>query len=130
MDLTLGFPEFPQALAAEHRPALEAALTRFHAALDEPGSPVRAIRHEPATDGVFRNLPEALDPVLRQALDARGIHQLYCHQAEAFELITGGQNVVVVTPTASAKTLCYNLPVLNLLPRNSTPAPRRSGFRI
>jgi len=115
MDLTRRFPEFPQALAADHRPALEAALTRFQAALDEPGSSVRAIRHEAATDGIFRDLPESMHPAVRQALDDRGIHQLYSHQAEAFELILKNQNVVVVTPTASGKTLCYNLPVLNFI---------------
>jgi DEAD/DEAH box helicase domain-containing protein len=115
MDLTRRFPEFPQALAADHRPALEAALTRFQAALDEPGSPVRAIRHEPAAEGIFQDLPASLHPALRQALEDRGIHRLYSHQAEAFEQILQDRNVVVVTPTASGKTLCYNLPVLNLV---------------
>src|SRR6202034_2021055 len=115
MDLTRRFPEFPQALAADHRPALEAALTRFQAALDEPGSPVRAIRHEPAAEGIFQDLPASLHPALRQALEDRGIHRLYSHQAEAFKQILQDRNVVVVTPTASGKTLCYNLPVLNLV---------------
>src|SRR6202043_2596100 len=41
--------------------------------------------------------------------------QLYSHQAEAFEHAAGGRNVVVVTPTASGKTFCYNLPVLQCL---------------
>jgi DEAD/DEAH box helicase domain-containing protein len=45
----------------------------------------------------------------------RGIAKLYSHQAESFELVQQGHNLVVVTPTASGKTLCYNLPVLNLL---------------
>ena len=115
MDLTLRFPELPQAMAAEQRPALEAALTHFQAALGEPGSPVRAIRHEPAGNGTFADLPASLHPALRQALEDRGIHQLYSHQAEAFELILQNQNVIVVTPTASGKTLCYNLPVLNFV---------------
>ena len=44
---------------------------------------------------------------------ARGVTQLYSHQAEAFTHSAAGKNVVVVTPTASGKTLCYNLPVLN-----------------
>ena len=51
----------------------------------------------------------------RAALAARGIARLYSHQAEAFEAVGSGKNVAVVTPTASGKTLCYNLPVLNLL---------------
>ena len=43
----------------------------------------------------------------------RGITRLYSHQAEAVEAVLAGHNVVVVTPTASGKTLCYNLPVLD-----------------
>jgi hypothetical protein len=46
-------------------------------------------------------------------LAARGIERLYCHQAEAVERVLAGENVCVVTPTASGKTLCYNLPVLD-----------------
>ncbi len=53
---------------------------------------------------------------------ARGIEQLYSHQAEAFDHVAAGRNVVIVTPTASGKTLCYNLPVLNRAAR-ATPAP-------
>ena len=53
-----------------------------------------------------------MDPRLEQALRARGIDQLYTHQAEAIAHALGGRNVVVVTPTASGKTLCYNAPVL------------------
>jgi len=56
-----------------------------------------------------------VDNRLRTALANRGIERLYCHQAEAFEHTHSGRNVVIVTPTASGKTLCYNLPVLNLL---------------
>ncbi len=52
---------------------------------------------------------------MRKALEKRGIPRLYTHQAEAFELSTQGKNVVVVTPTASGKTLCYNLPVFQRL---------------
>jgi DEAD/DEAH box helicase domain-containing protein len=97
MDLTLASPKSP---------TIEAALTRFHHA---------AIRHEPATGGTYQDLPESVNPVLRRALAARGIRQLYSHQAEVFHLVEQNQNVVVVTPTASGKTLCYNLPILNLL---------------
>ena len=48
-----------------------------------------------------------------EAYRAKGIEQLFSHQAEAAELAHSGKNFVVVTPTASGKTLCYNLPVLN-----------------
>lgn len=56
--------------------------------------------------------PEGLDPRLRAALKARGIDSLYTHQAQALSEVLGGRHTVVVTPTASGKTLCYNLPVL------------------
>ncbi len=58
---------------------------------------------------------EQIDAKLRKVLAARGIFQLYSHQAEACNRIAAAQNVVIVTPTASGKTLCYNLPVLNRL---------------
>lgn len=57
-------------------------------------------------------LPDWVPPKLRQALAARGLEQLYCHQRHAAELVRQGHSVAVVTPTASGKTLCYNLPVV------------------
>ena len=62
-----------------------------------------------------RRFPTALDPRLTSALAARGVEQLYTHQAEAIEHALAGRNVVVITPTASGKTLCYNAPVLNAI---------------
>jgi DEAD/DEAH box helicase domain-containing protein len=56
--------------------------------------------------------PAGLDEGVRAALRKRGVAGLYTHQAEAVEKALAGKNVVVVTPTASGKTLCYNLPVL------------------
>ena len=70
-------------------------------------------QHIPPQPAQWAPFPEALAPKLCQALQARGIAQLYCHQAEAVQHVLAGKNVVVVTPTASGKTLCYNLPVLN-----------------
>jgi DEAD/DEAH box helicase domain-containing protein len=63
----------------------------------------------------FAPFPAALDPALVEVLRAQGIEQLYSHQAEAIERTLAGENVVVVTPTASGKTLCYNLPILQRL---------------
>ncbi|HEY9055427.1 MAG TPA: DEAD/DEAH box helicase, partial [Rectinemataceae bacterium] len=60
-------------------------------------------------------LPEDLAEALRTGLGRRGIEKLYSHQAEAYELARSGKNLVVVTPTASGKTLCYNLPVVQTL---------------
>jgi len=69
--------------------------------------------HLPARAGSYRPLPDGLDERLRQALIARGIDRLYSHQHQAWESVQADHNLVVVTPTASGKTLCYNLPVLD-----------------
>jgi DEAD/DEAH box helicase domain-containing protein len=78
----------------------------------DTGPNVTAVRHLDARSAVFAPCPAALDPRLVEALASRGVQQLYSHQARAFELAAKGESVVVVTPTASGKTLCYNLPVL------------------
>ena len=69
----------------------------------------------PATPATFAPLPADLSPELAAALGARGIERLYSHQAEAYAAVRSGRHLVVVTPTASGKTLCYNLPVLQRL---------------
>ncbi len=56
--------------------------------------------------------PDSIDSQLKQALQKRGIKELYTHQGHAFETTRKEENFVAVTPTASGKTLCYNLPVL------------------
>src|SRR6184192_112432 len=66
----------------------------------------------PASSPVFAPLPSDLNPELVAALARRGIERLYSHQAEAYSAVRNGRHLVVVTPTASGKTLCYNLPVL------------------
>ncbi len=68
---------------------------------------------EPARAAQRCNFPEDLHPALRAALERRGIHQLYAHQSESWTITREGKNLVVVTGTASGKTLCYNLPVLD-----------------
>ncbi|MDZ5473209.1 DEAD/DEAH box helicase [Bacillus sp. 31A1R] len=57
-------------------------------------------------------LPNSIHEQLRKTLQNRGINQLYTHQKSAFEAVQSGKSIVAVTPTASGKTLCYNLPVL------------------
>jgi DEAD/DEAH box helicase domain-containing protein len=118
LDLSLGFPEFSQELAVPSNPSLDAVVARFQSLHQKPDSPVRAIHHQPAAEGVFADIPAAVDVRLRAALEKRGISRLYVHQADAFDQIAAGRNVVVVTPTASGKTLCYNLPVLDLVLRD------------
>ena len=66
----------------------------------------------------FAPLPADLRPELVTALAGRGIQRLYSHQADAYEAVRKGRHLVVVTPTASGKTLCYNLPVLQRLLEN------------
>jgi DEAD/DEAH box helicase domain-containing protein len=85
--------------------------------LDEP-SLARGILHhavEPAREAVTVPFPAWLDPRIRAALDQRGIHDLYTHQGEALAAVREGRDVCVVTPTASGKSLCYELPVLQAL---------------
>ncbi len=67
----------------------------------------------PPRPGRFADFPPQLDARLRAALTARGIQRLYIHQREAWDHVAAGRHTVVVTPTASGKTLCYNLPVLH-----------------
>jgi DEAD/DEAH box helicase domain-containing protein len=65
-------------------------------------------------------MPPGLDSRVERALKQRGIRHLYSHQARAFELASNGQHVVVATPTASGKSLCYNLPILQALASDPT----------
>ena len=69
----------------------------------------------PAQEGSFAPFPPGIDDRIAVALQKRGIDRLYTHQAEVWEQAREGKNVVVVTPTASGKTLCYNLPCLQTL---------------
>jgi DEAD/DEAH box helicase domain-containing protein len=78
-----------------------------------------SVRQIPAREAKFRPLPDWVRSELSEAYRAKGIKELYSHQAATAELVHSGKNVVVVTPTASGKTLCYNLPVLNAVLENS-----------
>ncbi len=72
----------------------------------------RVLAAKPADEQPF---PPQLSPRLTSALRGQGIASLYHHQALAFELAEHGENIAVVSGTASGKTLCYNLPVINKL---------------
>ena len=119
--LSLSFPEIPLAprkgdptLAAQAA-RRESMLAKFERMALDPASPIRAIRRTPARAAEHADYPDTLNPKLREVLTRRGIARPYTHQAEAFTHIAAGTNAVIVTPTASGKTLCYNLPVLNHL---------------
>lgn len=75
----------------------------------------RTIPPRPARYAPF---PDSMNPKLVEALNKKGIQHLYTHQAQAVSAVLKGENVCVVTPTASGKTLCYNLPILNRLLEN------------
>ncbi len=66
----------------------------------------------PAREGRHAAFPPGLPAALVRALKARGVHRLYSHQLEAWDATQRGEHAVIVTPTASGKTLCYTLPVL------------------
>lgn len=80
------------------------------------------ITHWETIDGhpaTFVPFPERIHPQLKTALKNRGIAELYSHQLEAFEYAMAGKHFTAVTPTASGKTLCYNLPVLQTILENN-----------
>ncbi|RMH62866.1 MAG: DEAD/DEAH box helicase [Calditrichaeota bacterium] len=71
----------------------------------------------PGKEAHYVPFPSTLEPALIEAFRKKGINGLYSHQAATFDIAQKGENVVVVTPTASGKTLAYNLPVFNRLYR-------------
>ena len=76
------------------------------------------IEHVLAADGQYADFPENLNQHLLDFFQSSGITKLYSHQREVWDHIQANKNVVVVTPTASGKTLCYNLPVLQAILEN------------
>ncbi len=68
--------------------------------------------------GSYADFPDGIDGRLTDAYRKRGIERLYSHQRAAYDAVARGDDAVVVTPTASGKTLCYNLPVLNHMVTN------------
>ena len=72
----------------------------------------------PAREAKYADFPAGLDARLVAALSRRGIERPYIHQRLAMEAALAGEDCVVVTPTASGKTLCYNVPVLNAILQN------------
>jgi DEAD/DEAH box helicase domain-containing protein len=92
-------------------------LTAF-AERDYNGEVLTAVRRFPARAPEFMDWPEWVRPELRTAYQSKGIARPYSHQAQAAIAVHAGKNVVIVTPTASGKTLCYNLPVINAILEN------------
>jgi DEAD/DEAH box helicase domain-containing protein len=90
--------------------------------LEEPSLANAVVHHEvlPAREAVTAPFPDWLDPRIVSGIQGRGITSLYSHQAEAIEAVHAGEDIVVVTPTASGKTLCYALPVLQALAEDAS----------
>jgi DEAD/DEAH box helicase domain-containing protein len=101
--------------------SLESALEQFE---NDPQLMQRITRWQrlPSRPARYAGFPDGLEPGLIQVVRQRGVEQPYVHQAQAVEAVLAGSNVVVVTPTASGKTLCYNLPVLNTFLAATQPA--------
>jgi len=105
-------------MESNHAFSFETIMT-LHQIIDQlqsdPAFMANVMRWEklPAQSAKWADFPAWLKPELVQAMQAHGIKRLFSHQAEAIAKIGDGKNIVVVTPTASGKTLCYNLPVLN-----------------
>jgi DEAD/DEAH box helicase domain-containing protein len=76
--------------------------------------------HVPTREADFVQMPDWLHPGIRAGLEARGVAAFYRHQAEAIEAVRAGEDVVVVTPTASGKSLCYLVPTLQALADDPT----------
>jgi len=82
---------------------------------DPTGEIITAVRRFPAREAEFAEFPSWIHSDLVAAYGAKGVRRPYSHQVAAAEAVHDGKNVVIVTPTASGKTLCYNLPVLNAI---------------
>ena len=87
---------------------------------DAPDARVTAVRRLPACEARFGDEVAAVDGRLRAVLRERGIRGFYTHQATAIEHALDHRNVVITTPTASGKTLCYNAPVLSRVLQDSS----------
>jgi DEAD/DEAH box helicase domain-containing protein len=105
-------------------PSTGSSLSRVREVLDSfasrdvHGDVLTAVRYFPAREAQWAEFPAWIQADLAAAYGAKGIRQLYTHQAIAAEAVHRGKNVVVVTPTASGKTLCYNLPILHSILEN------------
>ncbi len=93
----------------------------------DKGDPLVQLQNNPCVTGYHRiparearwaDLPASLDPRFTRIMAERGVARLYSHQVECYENARRGRNTVVVTPTASGKTLCYNIPVLQSILEN------------
>ncbi|HOJ51929.1 MAG TPA: DEAD/DEAH box helicase [Syntrophales bacterium] len=81
---------------------------------------VQAFQRLPEKKAVYADFPVWVHEKIRKALKERGIERLYSHQARAIEAVRSGKDICLVTPTASGKTLCYNIPTLQKILEDSS----------
>src|ERR1700674_3396145 len=114
----------PESLAVRNA-AETSSITRVREVLDgfalrdRDGEILTAVRHFPARPAQWAEFPAWVNADLRAAYKAKSVERLYSHQATAAEAAHEGKTIVIVPPTASGKTLCYNLPVINAILDNS-----------
>ena len=102
---------------ARHTVLPERPASTWSEILDAPELRSRIVldRLIPAREPDYGPLPAAIHPQVRDGLQRHGIGALYTHQVEAIELAMAGRSLAVVTPTASGKSLCYLVPVLDAI---------------
>lgn len=108
--------------ARARRGASEGSIESFVDALSRSGRTgpcLGAVHRIPARPAVYGEFTPGIEPFVRDALRARGVERPYAHQADAWSALEAGRDVVVVTPTASGKTLCYNGPIVSMLGRST-----------
>ena len=104
-----------------NRSALDSVLNNWYSNR-EYAENIRCTVETPAAEGDFHPLPDDLSPRLASRLSTLGVSQLYSHQMMSYQAVRNRRNVVITTGTASGKTLCYNLPILDHL--DKSPAAR------
>jgi DEAD/DEAH box helicase domain-containing protein len=109
-----GAGEVPSASFSQVSAAEIAAIPepKFRAIALELASNLSAVRITPPASGSLSPIPQDLPSPLQNALRGLGIKELYSHQIEALDCLRKGRDLSIVTPTASGKTLCYNLAIL------------------
>jgi DEAD/DEAH box helicase domain-containing protein len=111
----------PNSIAVSRTPDSTTAVARSSGVVnaflerDPTGEIITAVRRFPAREAQWANFPNWIRAALIAAYAAKGVRRPYTHQAQAAEAVHEGKNVVIVTPTASGKTLCYNLPIMNAM---------------
>lgn len=114
----------PQMLCPYNQNVTMLSMSDFYSVLGEFKKKFsgQIVHHEilPIRPPQFSEFPVSVPSELIEALRQRGIRKPYTHQALAWEKLAAGKNVVVITPTASGKTLCYNVPVVQQILKEST----------